>query len=157
MVETAAHRVDHVFPPLPLGQWVSSLPKPDLSGLLLPQSEQEVCSVWNQTGTVEALKADAQKSGYLPPFPNVDASGPAELFTALERIGVMFRRGDDRLDMPDLFRAAARLLTRPGLDIALQGAAGLKPTRGPRRGRPRACCPARAASQPDLAQRLISA
>ncbi len=27
MVETAAHLVDHVFPPLPVRQWVLSLPK----------------------------------------------------------------------------------------------------------------------------------
>ncbi len=28
MAETAAHLVDHVFPPLPVRQWVLSLPKP---------------------------------------------------------------------------------------------------------------------------------
>jgi hypothetical protein len=51
----------------------------------------------------------------LPPFPSVGAAGPAQLFTALERIGVMFRRRDDRLDMPDLFRVAARLLKKGGV------------------------------------------
>lgn len=64
---------------------------------------------------MEALKADATKFGYLPPFPDLDASGPVELFTALERIGVMFRRRDDRIDMPDLFRVAARLLKKGGV------------------------------------------
>lgn len=53
--------------------------------------------------------------GYLPPFPDIDSSGPEELFTALEGIGVMFRRRDDRLDIPDLFRVAARLLKKGGV------------------------------------------
>jgi hypothetical protein len=104
-------RVDQLHQEFP---WIKGVLAP-LSGLLLPQPAQEVYSVWTQTGTVEALKEDAQKSGYMPPFPDVDASGPAELFTALERIGVMFRRRDDRLDMPDLFRVAARLLKKGGV------------------------------------------
>lgn len=104
-------RVDQLHQEFP---WIKGVLAP-LAGLLLPQPEQEVYGVWEQTGTVEALKADAQKSGYLPPFPDVGAAGPAELFTALERIGVMFRRKDDRIDMPDLFRVAARLLKKGGV------------------------------------------
>jgi hypothetical protein len=30
----------------------------------------------------------------------------------MERIGVMMRRRDERLDMPDLFRVAAKLLKK---------------------------------------------
>ncbi|MCF7979352.1 MAG: hypothetical protein K9L82_15335 [Chromatiaceae bacterium] len=59
--------------------------------------------------------ADAQKSGYLPPFAEADAASLRDLFKALERIGVMFRHRDDRLDMPDLFRVAARLLKKGGV------------------------------------------
>ena len=36
------------------------------------------------------------------------------LHTALSRIGVMLRRKDDRIDMPDLFRVAAKLLEKGG-------------------------------------------
>lgn len=104
-------RVDQLHQEFP---WIKGVLAP-LSGVLLPQPEQEVHRVWEQTGTVEALKADAQRSGYLPPFPNVEAASAAGLFTALELIGVMFRRKDDRLDMPDLFRVAARLLKKGGV------------------------------------------
>lgn len=104
-------RVDQLHQEFP---WIKGVLAP-LSGLLLPQPESEVYSVWQQTGTVEALKANAQSLGYLPPFPNVEAAGPADLFAALELIGVMFRRRDDRLDMPDLFRVAARLLKKGGV------------------------------------------
>lgn len=37
-----------------------------------------------------------------------------DLYTALERIGVMLRRKDDRIDMPDLFRVASKLLKKGG-------------------------------------------
>ena len=104
-------RVDQLHQEFP---WIKGVLTP-LSGLLLPQPEQEVHRVWKQAGTLEALKVDAKESGYLPPFPDTGAAGSAELFTALESIGVMFRRKDDRLDMPDLFRVAARLLKKGGV------------------------------------------
>jgi hypothetical protein len=104
-------RVDQLHQEFP---WIKGVLAP-LSGLLLPQPEDEVYHVWEQTGTMEAVKADAQESGYLPPFPNVEAPSHVELFTALEFIGVMFRRKDHRLDMPDLFRVAARLLKKGGV------------------------------------------
>ena len=37
-----------------------------------------------------------------------------KVIEALKRIGVMFRRKDDRIDMPDLFRVAAKLLKKGG-------------------------------------------
>ncbi len=104
-------RVDQLHQEFP---WIKGVLAP-LAGLLLPQPEQEVYNVWERTGTVRALKADAEKTGYMPPFPDINAAGAAELFTALERIGVMFRRRDNRLDMPDLFRVAARLLKKGGV------------------------------------------
>jgi len=104
-------RVDQLHQEFP---WIKGVLAP-LAGLLLPQPEEEVYAVWKEAGTVEALKKDAQKMGYLPPFPDIHSSGPKELFTALEGIGVMFRRRDDRLDIPDLFRVAARLLKKGGV------------------------------------------
>ncbi|HYN78189.1 MAG TPA: hypothetical protein VES73_10400, partial [Lamprocystis sp. (in: g-proteobacteria)] len=90
--------------------WIKGVLAP-LAGLLLPQREDEVYQVWRRAKTVARLIADAENS-YLPPFPDGDRHGERELFLALERIGVMFRRNDDRLDMPDLFRVAAKLLKK---------------------------------------------
>jgi hypothetical protein len=104
-------RVDQLHQEFP---WIKGVLAP-LSGLLLPQQELEVYRFWEQAGTVEALKADAERSGYLPPFPDIEAARPSDLFSALELIGVMFRRRDDRLDMPDLFRVVARLLKKEGV------------------------------------------
>lgn len=54
------------------------------------------------------LKQDAHNHDYMPPFPNEEQGKERDLCVAMERIGVMFRRKDDRVDMPDLFRVAAR-------------------------------------------------
>ncbi|WP_244221812.1 hypothetical protein [Corallococcus exercitus] len=93
--------------------WIKGVLAP-LAGLLLPREEEEVFDVWRKAGTVEMAVVDAKRKGYLPPFPEKTIASERELYVALERIGVMFRRVDDRLDMPDLFRVAARLLKKGG-------------------------------------------
>jgi hypothetical protein len=83
--------------------------------LLLPQDDTRVFKAWRQAKTIALIQSDAKNNGYLPPFPPSEESGEEEaLFHALERIGVMFRRRDSRLDMPDLFRVAAKLLKKGG-------------------------------------------
>ncbi|WP_437626585.1 hypothetical protein [Sorangium sp. So ce1151] len=87
-----------------------------LAGLLLPQEEEQVFAVWRRAGTLRAAIDDARKEGYLPP---VDPRRGQEvheraLYTEMERIGVMLRRKDGRIDMPDLFRVAAKLLKKGG-------------------------------------------
>lgn len=101
-------RVDQLHQEFP---WIKGV-LATLDGLLLPQPEQLIFEAWKLTKTVEALKEDAQRAGYLLPFPDAEASGSRELLEALEHIGVLFRRADKRLDMPDLFRVAARLLKK---------------------------------------------
>jgi hypothetical protein len=64
--------------------------------------------------TVAQVTMDADKNSYLPPFQTDRPPNEQGLFEALRRIGVMFRRKDDRLDMPDLFRVAAKLLKKGG-------------------------------------------
>lgn len=104
-------RVDQLHLELP---WIKGVLAP-LAGLLLPQDEQAIFDVWRDSRTLERLLNDAEEQGYLPPFPNDDENGERELFIALERIGVMARRKDGRLDMPDLFRVAAKLLKKGAL------------------------------------------
>jgi hypothetical protein len=107
-------RVDQLHQEFP---WIKGVLAP-LAGLLLPQPEKEVFQVWKRAGTVTQALKDAEHLGYLPPFPTsfgeVSPLGhEKELYLAMERIGVMLRRpADGRLDMPDLFRVAAKLLKK---------------------------------------------
>jgi hypothetical protein len=79
----------------------------------LPQKEGEVFRVWRRANTISTLIKDAEENNYLPPFPT-KGRGEEHLFESLARIGVMFRRKDNRIDMPDLFRVAAKLLKKGG-------------------------------------------
>jgi hypothetical protein len=103
-------RVDQLHQEFP---WIKAVLAP-LAGLLLPQTDDQVFKVWRQAKTTVRVQADAHSRGYLPPFPIPTGSEEEALFAAMERIGVLFRRKDGRIDMPDLFRVAARLLKKGG-------------------------------------------
>lgn len=101
-------RVDQLHQEFP---WIKGVLAP-LAGLLLPQEEKQVIRAWKRANTLNQLLTDASKNGYLPPFPAEDNHGESDLLVAMMRIGVMSRRKDDRVDMPDLFRVAAKLLKK---------------------------------------------
>ncbi|XXF77159.1 hypothetical protein P2318_29510 [Myxococcaceae bacterium GXIMD 01537] len=103
-------RVDQLHQEFP---WIKGVLAP-LAGLLLPQVEDEVFKVWKKARTLKSAISDAKAEGYLPPFPEGAERSERDLYVALERIGVMMRRTDGRLDMPDLFRVAAKLLKKGG-------------------------------------------
>ena len=92
-------------------QWIKGVLAP-LAGLLLPGVESDVFQAWKKTGTLQSLITDAVKNNYLPPFDTSGECSESDLFEALKRIGVMFRRKDERIDMPDLYRVAAKLLKK---------------------------------------------
>lgn len=93
--------------------WIKGVLAP-LAGLLLPQDDKEVFKAWRKTKTLEQLIVDTKMNNYLPPFEVEKGTSERDIFLALERIGVMFSRKDGRLDMPDLFRVAAKLLKKGG-------------------------------------------
>jgi hypothetical protein len=93
--------------------WIKGVLAP-LAGILLPQEEERVFSAWKSAGTIAAVMTDAEAKKYLPPFPPKYNPTESDLYLALERIGVMERRKDGRIDMPDLFRVAAKLLKKGG-------------------------------------------
>jgi hypothetical protein len=111
--EASKTRVDQLQVECP---WIKGVLAP-LAGLLLPQTENKVFAVWRRARTLRLLRADATQNNYLPPFPISTHDDQQGLYAALERIGVMFRRKDGRIDMPDLFRVAAKLLKKGGTTL----------------------------------------
>jgi hypothetical protein len=91
--------------------WIKSALAP-LAGILLPASESAIYKAWQDFGTVEVIATDAERRNYLPPFGTTADS--ASLAAAMCRIGVVQRRDGSRLDMPDLYRVAAKLLKKGG-------------------------------------------
>jgi hypothetical protein len=89
--------------------WIKSALAP-LAGILLPATHAVIHKAWRVSGTVDVIARDAKKRGFLPPFgEQVDEAALAD---AMCRIGVMQRREPSKLDMPDLFRVAAKLLKK---------------------------------------------
>jgi hypothetical protein len=97
-------------------QWVKRALAP-LAGLTVPCTMEALASRWTQTNTIKVILAAAANpdTGFLPPFPyRSKGDYNALLAVAMERIGLLAYRSDDRLDMPDLFRVAAMMLKRGG-------------------------------------------
>lgn len=97
-------------------KWVKRALAP-LAGLLVPCNAQQVYSRWEASNTLQVIRqaASSAENGFLPPFPYSKdklADDPRRLAQAMERIGVISWRTDGRIDMPDLFRVAARMLKK---------------------------------------------
>lgn len=90
-----------------------------LGGLLVPNVPSEFYKRWKDESTLEAIDKAAQQRGFLPPLPDEDVSPKGIREEALADrmigMGVLTRRDDARLDMPDLFRVGAALLKKGGV------------------------------------------
>jgi hypothetical protein len=95
--------------------WIKRVLAP-LSGLQVPCSPSQISERWDETGTIAAVMRRANSGEFLPPFnPKTEGEEDVKLRATLVRIGVLMLRSDDRFDMPDLFRVAARLLKKGGV------------------------------------------
>ncbi|MDP1869199.1 MAG: hypothetical protein Q8L13_23030 [Bradyrhizobium sp.] len=95
--------------------WIKRVLAP-LSGLQVPCGASQIGERWNETGTIAAVMKRANNGEFLPPFnPRTEGTEDVKLRATLVRIGVLMLRSDDRFDMPDLFRVAARLLKKGGV------------------------------------------
>lgn len=96
--------------------WVKRALLP-LAGLRVPCAPDDLNERWWESKTIEALLDEARDPvrGYLPPFPPQSHMDQMHLLiAAMVDIGVLARRPDDRIDMPDLFRIAAKMLKKGG-------------------------------------------
>ncbi|WP_298280130.1 hypothetical protein [uncultured Bradyrhizobium sp.] len=95
--------------------WIKRVLAP-LSGLQVPCAAYQISERWNETGTIPAIMKRATSGEFLPPFnPKSEGEEDVKLRATLVRIGVLMTRSDERFDMPDLFRVAARLLKKGGV------------------------------------------
>jgi hypothetical protein len=95
--------------------WIKRVLAP-LSGLQVPCGASQISERWNETGTIAAIMRRANGGEFLPPFnPRAEGEEDVKLRATLVRIGVLMLRSDERFDMPDLFRVAARLLKKGGV------------------------------------------
>ncbi|TVQ87431.1 MAG: hypothetical protein EA400_11310 [Chromatiaceae bacterium] len=112
--------------------WIRTVLDP-LHGQTVPCAAEAIEQRWQQAGTVEAIERDRaatlapgpagsdetdDERFYLPPHALASASAEAPeraLLQELQRIGVIRRSDDERVDIPDLFRVAAAIGRRGGV------------------------------------------
>lgn len=112
--------------------WIGTVLKP-LNGQTVPCRSEEIEQRWEDAGTVQAIELDRTAalslahSGngeadderfYLPPHALAVASSQIPekaLMLELQRIGVIRRIDDEKVDIPDLFRVAAAIGRRGGV------------------------------------------
>jgi hypothetical protein len=102
-------------------KWIEFALAP-LEGLRIPCTEEDIIQRWARVKTTEAIERDSEEKGYLPPseMPSTERGNepiPAVdrdrgLIVTLLKIGVLERRPDARINMPDIFRIGAALIGR---------------------------------------------
>lgn len=97
-------------------QWVKRALAP-LAGVMVPCERNAIFERWRSSDTISVIlhaASDAQ-TGFLPPFRTTSTGKEFErLAEAMQRIGMLSVRDDNRIDIPDLFRVAARMLKKGG-------------------------------------------
>lgn len=94
--------------------WIDTVLEP-LADQQVPCRAEELYKRWAEANTVDAITLS--QGQYLEPieFSEVDIKPPAAVLKALLRIGVAERRADGRINIPDIYRVAAKMLRKGGV------------------------------------------
>jgi hypothetical protein len=117
VVKASAVRLDQLAEDY---DWIRTVLDP-LASQRVPCPEEDFITQWREAGTIAAIYSTSVQSERLPPV-ELEATADEEkgakeaaLIEALVRLGVIERRGDNRINMPDIFRVAALLLRKGGV------------------------------------------
>jgi hypothetical protein len=93
-------------------KWIELSLEP-LAGLRVPCPESDIIERWEEQKTATQIAQDSSKIRYLPPSEMTDLEqAEIGLLRTLIKIGVLERRPDRRMNMPDIFRIGASLIGR---------------------------------------------
>jgi hypothetical protein len=97
--------------------WIRRVLAP-LARLQVPCTSDSIKDRWEVTETYPAVLKLHDKQSFMLPFSSSEEEDAYdELLLTLKTIGVLMERDDERYDMPDLFRVAARLLKKGGVKV----------------------------------------
>lgn len=88
-----------------------------LAGLRVPCQSFDLHTAWNASDTAETISHAASAGNFLAPRSESDKLTNLDLEAAMVKIGVISYRPDGRVDIPDLFRIAARMLKLGGVSL----------------------------------------
>ncbi len=94
--------------------WIDAVLEP-LADQQVPCRAEQLYERWSEAGTVEQISGSNGK--YLEPieFSEDDSDRPIVILRALLRIGIAERRSDGRINIPDIYRVAAKMLRKGGI------------------------------------------
>lgn len=96
-----------------------------LSGLTVPCDEKDFLEAWKIDETVDKIKKRRDASRPTAPLQLdlMEASGAVEegLLKALEDLAVIERRSENKINVPDIFRTAARMKRKGGISLKKRG------------------------------------
>ena len=98
--------------------WMRDTLEP-LADLQVPCASPVLFARWEAAGTIDAIERYARSRQGLAPVEFDSASGvsPVSLLDALLRLGVAEKRPDGRINVPDIYRLAAKLLKKGGVTV----------------------------------------
>lgn len=100
--------------------WITAALAP-LADLRVPASRDLFTQRWDESNTVQIIASTSSSGANLAPveFGEMPAEANSlQLLQALERIGVAETRPDGRINMPDIFRVASKLLKKGGIPVS---------------------------------------
>ncbi|MBY4771899.1 ATP-binding protein [Burkholderia ambifaria] len=103
--------------------WITAALAP-LADLRVPATRSVFLERWEDSQTAETIASAASRGGYLAPVEFGEQNSGAssdQLLEALQRIGVAETRPDGRINMPDIFRVASKLLKKGGIRVSANG------------------------------------
>lgn len=91
-----------------------------LEKLEVPCPPKSFIERWKKQGTVSAIRDLVRRTKQLGPLELADQPRNTEeaLISALQNVGIVERREDDKINMPDIFRIAAKMKRRGGVTLA---------------------------------------
>ncbi|WP_143277278.1 hypothetical protein [Bordetella genomosp. 1] len=108
--------------------WIKAALEP-LADLRVPATRESFIERWDRDDTVKSLVAASTRVGHLVPVEFGDTPTDAtsdQLLQALQRIGVAETRPDGRINMPDIFRVASKLLKKGGIPVSSRKGSSVK-------------------------------
>ena len=94
--------------------WISDVLQ-DLNGLVVPCSPSDFTKRWGKKRRIAKIKQSQGKADKPSiPLEIRDDASTAKLLDALENLNVLERRDNGKINVPDIFRLAARLRRRGG-------------------------------------------
>lgn len=94
--------------------WIETVMNPLKNKITVPCSERDITSIWKENKIIRLLQGRMGSDGVKLPPQHID-EGPKGILKDMESLGVIQSLGEERIQMPDVYRIAFSLGRRGGV------------------------------------------